>query len=115
MYLILGIFVDIPHQTAGIIIVFATFMVNAYAIFNVTRLKVEEVSIPLDIEEGIRAVQISDVHIGPIRKEGFIKGMIDKIMDLNSEVVFITGDLFDGSSKLHDGILKISTELKCPY
>jgi len=41
--------------------------------------------------------------------------MMDKIIDLNPDIVFITGDLFDGSSKLEDDILRISKELKPLY
>ncbi len=114
IYLIVECFVSIPAQTAGILIVLAASILSAYAIFNVTSLKAEKVTIPLSIEKDIRAVQISDVHIGPIRKEGFIKGMVDKIIDLNPDIVFITGDLFDGSSKVDDDILKDFNRIKAP-
>lgn len=114
VYLILGHLVEIPAQTAGILIASAASLVSAYALFNATRLKVEELNIPLDIKENIRAVQISDVHIGPVRKKGFIKWMMDKIIDLNPDIVFITGDLFDGSSKLADDILKDFNRIKVP-
>lgn len=59
-------------------------------------------------------MQISDVHLGPIRKEGFIKRMIDKIIGLNLDIVFITGDLFDGSSKLNQNILKDFNRITVP-
>ncbi len=114
IYLIMGYFVKIPAQTAGILIVTVAFIVTVYAVFNVTKLKIEELNIPLDIENSIRAVQISDVHIGPIRKEGFVKRMVDKIIDLDPDIVFITGDLFDGSSKLNDNIIKYFNRIKVP-
>jgi predicted MPP superfamily phosphohydrolase len=114
VYLIVGRLVEIPVQTAGILIVLIASLISAYALFNVTRLKVEKLNIPLNIEEDIRAVQISDVHIGPVRKERFIKGMVDKIIDLNPDIVFITGDLFDGSSKLGDDILKDFNRIEVP-
>lgn len=65
-------------------------------------------------KKNVRAVQISDVHLGPIRKEGFIKRMIDKIIGLNLDIVFITGDLFDGSSKLNQNILKDFNRITVP-
>jgi len=114
VYLILGFFINIPAYTAGIVILLVAFVVTVYAIINVTRLKVEEITIPLNIENNIRAVQISDVHIGPIRKQGFLRRMMDKIIDLNPDIVFITGDLFDGSSKLEDNILKDFKRIKAP-
>ncbi len=114
IYYILGSFVSLPTQTAGLVAVVAGMAVSAYAIFNVTKLEVEEINIPLDVEEGIRAVQLSDVHLGPIRKERFVRGMVDKVVELNPDIVFITGDLFDGSSKLPDDILKDFNRIKSP-
>lgn len=115
VYLISRYFIEIPPQTAGSIIIIISSMIAAYAVYKVTRLKVEELRISLNInEDEIRAVQISDVHLGPIRKEGFIKKMVDEIIDLDPEIVFITGDLFDGSSKLPDNILKYFNKLKVP-
>lgn len=114
IYLILGFFVDIPSQTAGVLIVLVVAVLSGYALFNVTQLKVEKIDVPLNIEEDIRAVQISDVHIGPIRKKGFIMGLVDRILSLNPDIVFITGDLFDGSSKLPNDILKDFNRIKAP-
>lgn len=114
IYLIIGYFVKIPPQTAGIIIVGAALMISAYALFNVTRIKVEEINIPLKVDKNIRAVQISDVHLGPIRKDGFVTMMVDKILKLDPEIVFITGDIFDGSSKVGEDILTDFNRIKVP-
>lgn len=114
LYLITGYFVNIPSQTAGILILGAAFIISIYALYNVTRMKIEEISIPLDIEKNVRAVQISDVHIGPIRKEGFVRGMVNKIVELDPEIVFITGDLFDGPIKLENNILTDFNRIKVP-
>lgn len=42
------------------------------------------------------AVQISDVHLGHVFNDKFLGMVVDKINLENPEVVFITGDLFDG-------------------
>ncbi len=115
VYLIAGFFIQIPAQTAGILIVTTALLISVYATFNTTKLKIEQINIPLNgLKKDIRAVQISDVHLGPIRKFGFIRKMVNKILDLNPEIVFITGDLFDGSSKLQDDILKDFNKIKVP-
>jgi len=41
-------------------------------------------------------VQISDVHLGPVYRERSFGRLLAKVQSLNPEVVFITGDLFDG-------------------
>ncbi|HTX61536.1 MAG TPA: metallophosphoesterase [Methanobacterium sp.] len=105
----------LPTQTTGSILIATALVIGVYALFNVTRLKVKEINIPLKgIKEDIRAVQISDVHIGPIRNKGFVKNMVDKIINLKPEVVFITGDIFDGSSKLDLNILEDFKRIKVP-
>lgn len=115
VYLIAGFFIQIPAQTAGIIIVTTALIISLYASFNTTKLEIEELNIPLiGLKDDIRAVQISDVHLGPIRKFGFIRKMVNEILDLNPEIVFITGDIFDGSAKLPDDILKDFNRIKVP-
>jgi uncharacterized protein len=114
IYLLLGFFISLPVQI-GIVFVVIAFLVSIYALFNVTRLQVKEINIPLNgLKENITAVQISDVHLGPIRKEGFVKKMVDKIIDLKPEIVFITGDIFDGSSKVDLDILKDFKRIEVP-
>jgi len=56
VYLILGFFINIPAYTAGIVTLLVAFVVTTYAIINVTRLTVENITIPLNIENNIRAV-----------------------------------------------------------
>lgn len=115
VYLIGRLFIQIPSQTAGILIVGTALIISIYATFNTTKLKTEQINIPLNgLKSNIRAVQISDVHLGPIRKFGFIRKMVNRILDLDPEIVFITGDLFDGSSKLPDNILKDFNRIKVP-
>jgi predicted MPP superfamily phosphohydrolase len=115
IYLLLGSLIKLPTQTTGSILIITALIISVYAVFNVTRLKVKEINIPLNgIKENIRTVQISDVHIGPIRKKGFIKNMVDKIIGLKPDIVFITGDIFDGSSKLDLNILEDFKRIKVP-
>jgi predicted MPP superfamily phosphohydrolase len=47
--------------------------------------------------EGMRIVQISDVHIGPTIGKSFIADVVARINALSPDVVAITGDLVDGS------------------
>ena len=115
IYVIIGFLIKIPSKIAGMVIVTVAFLVSIYAVLNATHLDIEEVNIHLTgFKNDIRAVQISDVHVGPIRNRRFVKKLADKTIDLNPEIVFITGDLFDGTSKLHKDILKAFDRLKVP-
>ena len=110
-----GFFIKIPSQIAGELIVTVALVVSIYAVFNARRLEIEEISMPLNgLKNDVRAVQISDVHVGPIRNRDFLKKMVDKIASIEPEIVFITGDLFDGSSKLGKDVLKVFDRIKVP-
>lgn len=49
---------------------------------------------------GLRIVQISDVHIGPILDRRFIERVVDEVNALRPDVVAITGDLVDAPVSL---------------
>jgi predicted MPP superfamily phosphohydrolase len=47
--------------------------------------------------EGLRIVQISDIHVGPTIKQGYLQAIVDRVNALDPDVVAVTGDLVDGS------------------
>lgn len=47
--------------------------------------------------EGFRIVQISDIHVGPTIKRGYLDAIVDAVNALEPDAVAITGDLVDGS------------------
>ena len=47
--------------------------------------------------EGLRIVQISDVHVGPTIGRAWLSRMVDNVNGLQPDLVAITGDLVDGS------------------
>jgi len=46
---------------------------------------------------GLRLVQISDVHIGPLLQKEWVEGVVERVRALRPDLVAITGDLVDGS------------------
>lgn len=46
--------------------------------------------------KGKKIVQLSDVHLGHVYRDGFMKNIVEKINTIKPEMVVITGDLFDG-------------------
>ena len=71
--------------------------------FNTARngLQVKKIKIPIkDLPQDLshlKIVQISDVHIGLTIDESYIRRMVDQIMQLNADIIAITGDMVDGS------------------
>jgi predicted MPP superfamily phosphohydrolase len=46
---------------------------------------------------GFSIAQISDVHVGPTIKRGFVEGIVRRVNELNADLIAVTGDLVDGS------------------
>jgi len=46
--------------------------------------------------QGKTIVQLSDIHLGNVYGENFMKSVVEKTNALNPDLVVITGDLFDG-------------------
>jgi predicted MPP superfamily phosphohydrolase len=57
---------------------------------------------------------MSDLHLGTIKNEKFLKKISTKINNLNPDIVLITGDLIDGTAPLSDNIIKKIDKIKSP-
>jgi predicted MPP superfamily phosphohydrolase len=78
-------------------LVFALFAVPAAR----KRAGVKQVDIPIaDLPEalhGFTIAQISDIHVGPTIKRGYVDAIVDAVNALQADMVAVTGDLVDGS------------------
>jgi len=73
-----------------------------YGVFNanwtrVTRTTVRLANLP-EAWRGRTAALISDVHLGHVRNGGFLRRMVAKILKEEPDLIFIAGDLFDGTA-----------------
>jgi uncharacterized protein len=79
----------------------ALFITLAGLIAARRRPAVVEISIPVtDLPQalhGFSIAQISDVHVGPTIKRGFVEGIVARVNDLKADLIAVTGDLVDGS------------------
>jgi uncharacterized protein len=46
---------------------------------------------------GLRIVQITDLHIGPLLRKEWVEGVVERVRSLEPDLVAITGDLVDGT------------------
>ncbi len=79
-----------------------TAIASLIGVFNARRLaKVVEVQVPIanlpKALEGFSIVQISDIHVGPTIKKGYISAIVEAVNRLKPDVVAVTGDIVDGS------------------
>jgi predicted MPP superfamily phosphohydrolase len=65
------------------------------------RPRIVDVDIPvIDLPEalhGFSIAQISDVHVGPTIKRGFVAAIVESVNGLKADLIAVTGDLVDGS------------------
>lgn len=84
----------------GILAILIACIYVGYGIWNANHPRIKYITVKLknlpDNWRGKTAVQISDLHLGHILGQDFLKRVITQINNINPEIVFITGDLFDG-------------------
>jgi predicted MPP superfamily phosphohydrolase len=88
------------HYIAGVLLILAV-ATAAYGLANarilrLRRIKVELPNLPACWRDK-QALLISDTHLGHINGVGFAKRVAQMARDLNPAIVFLAGDLFDGS------------------
>jgi uncharacterized protein len=75
--------------------------VTAYGVINGEWTRVRRITVKLErLPESWRgrtAVLVSDVHLGNYRTFGFSRRVVKMVVQLNPDVVFIAGDLYDGT------------------
>jgi predicted MPP superfamily phosphohydrolase len=92
---------QLPIKTITSIFIFITFIFVIYGVINSNNPKIVNWDIKSERLSkdwsDKKIVMISDVHLGTIRRERFLKNIITKIEKENPDVIFILGDLIDGS------------------
>lgn len=102
IYELVKIFAKINPKTAGIIIISIALIASIYALINASLIMVKTVDIPMqNLNKPMKVVQISDLHLGDIHGSGYLQRVVEKINEINPDIVFITGDLLDSSSNLN--------------
>ena len=87
-------------------------LVNA-RILRVRRFSVELPNLPASWR-GRRAVLVSDLHLGSINGVGFCRRIVAKAQNLQPHIVFLPGDLFDGTRADVDRVIAPLKQLTPP-
>jgi predicted MPP superfamily phosphohydrolase len=94
---------------------FAGFLTGR-SIWEAKHIVVENIDIKIkNLAQNFRIVQLSDIHIGGLIDEKFIKDMVMKVNVLNPDLIVITGDLIDIKVKFAKKAISALKELKSKY
>ncbi|WP_395055334.1 metallophosphoesterase [Polaromonas sp.] len=79
----------------GLLMTFFGFF-NARRTAAVVRVDVPIAGLPAALH-GFAIAQISDIHVGPTIKRGYLQAIVDVVNQLQVDMVAVTGDLVDGT------------------
>jgi predicted MPP superfamily phosphohydrolase len=93
--------------------------VGAYGVVNsnwmrITRETVQLENLP-ETWQGRKAALISDLHLGHVRNGAFLRRTVAKIMREEPDVIFIAGDLYDGTAIDEYAAAEPLRELAAPH
>jgi predicted MPP superfamily phosphohydrolase len=94
-------FTSLVAASARWTLALTAFVTLAGLVIARRRPRVVHVDIPVtDLPEalhGFSIAQISDVHVGPTIKRGFVEEVVARVNGLKADLIAVTGDLVDGS------------------
>jgi|YelNatPaOPRAMG01_1025707.scaffolds.fasta_scaffold02351_9 predicted MPP superfamily phosphohydrolase len=91
-------------QSAGILVLLVVFIIILLGYLNTTDIKTKTLNLSISKGNGklnhLNAVLVSDIHLSPMDDEKFLSHIVNKINELNPDIVLIAGDLFDDKAKI---------------
>ncbi len=88
-----GTALAVPWTALGITLI---GFVNARRVARVVEVDVPIAGLPAALH-GYTIVQVSDIHVGPTIKHGYLSAIVARVNALKPDAIAITGDLVDGS------------------
>jgi predicted MPP superfamily phosphohydrolase len=99
---------QLPLTASGIATLFFSLAVLAslYGIFNAAKVRVNRVTVKLrglpTSWRGRAAALVTDTHLGHIIGSRFLRRLVGTLRELGPDVVFVSGDMFDGTHVDYD-------------
>ncbi len=109
VYYIINIFIHIQ----AFIVIGLILVLTIYSIINAENIVTRKIKVEIQgLKKPMRAVQLTDIHLGTVHSSPFLKKIVEKTNSLKPDVVFITGDLVDGSAPLTSDIVSPINKIK---
>ncbi len=107
-------------KSVGTTLSVATLPMTGYGVYQaVSEPTVKRVSVAKESQhkglQGFKIVQITDIHVGPTIDADVAARVVDRVNELEPDVVVITGDLVDGSAKYISDYIKPLGSLKSTH
>jgi len=94
-------------------------LIAGYGYSDAKNIRIETITIKTSkIPESVgrlRIVQISDVHLGLIIREGRLRNILSRVKEAGPDILVSTGDLVDGQINGLPGLAELFREINPPY
>jgi len=107
-----------PRLSLGMLLCLS-LITTMYGYFEARNIRTEQVRIPTSKlppgTDRLRIVQISDLHIGLILREAWLKRVADAVRKTEPDILVATGDIVDGQLCAYNGLSAILSEIRPRY
>src|SRR5215472_16861817 len=90
------------RQPLGAVFFSLAAVAGVYGVVNASWIRVVRVGVKLPnlppSWRGRTAALVSDLHLGPVRNSGFLRRIVKKLSRLHPDILFVPGDLYDGTA-----------------
>ncbi len=101
IYGLLAMLPVVLPPAVGELLVIVALLVSIYGVLHARNIRMVEVEVILphlpDVWRGRKGVWVSDLHLGQLHGPSFAHKIVEKINGLAHDIIFIGGDLFDGT------------------
>ncbi|KZX17301.1 metallophosphoesterase [Methanobrevibacter filiformis] len=100
---IINLAFKIPNEILIAIYLSIVPILSIYAYIKAHKIVITPYTLKIaNLKEEVKILHLSDLHIGSIRNNKLLKDVADKISSVEADIAIISGDLADGTCKIHN-------------
>jgi predicted MPP superfamily phosphohydrolase len=120
LYGLAGLFhISLNRKILIEVLILLALMASVYGFVNAESIRITRISLKLpglsEEWKGKIAVWVSDTHLGQVRNYGFSEKIASMVRNLNPDIVFIGGDLYDGVAVDLDKVIEPFSRIPAHY
>lgn len=106
------------RRLMAVVFLAAALLASLYGLVNATWTRVRRITVKLpNLPESWRgrvAALVSDTHLGHVRGRGFLRRIVSTLTHLRPDIVFVAGDMYDGTAANVDKLAEPWSKLATP-
>lgn len=105
-----NLIVEMPKFSSGLVILIFVLALAIVSAANARSFEVKRIKIKFPVK--LKAVHLSDLHIGTVHDEKYLAKVVDRVNALEPDLIFITGDITSGAPLPETGLFDALGKLK---